>query len=398
MGSLTLNRLWTAFRTEFRLLAGNWMYLSLHVLWAALVLMFLAMTIATAQGLLETTLGRTAIGLISLVSLFLAAISSSRSNRMKFHELEDSFPTGFEVIFGRWLAGLLALVVFLVEPIAFAATQGPLTSLLAELPTYLGEAGLTFAVASAFAWALMSWSRPGRWGLPASWRAGWLGFLLGPTILADRFPFASLLNFMRQGVSFYSELWGRLLYGDQPFWFNLFYIGLLLLFLAILMISLSSRRFYRSSLVGSVLLIIALTLAGWSGMRYGSGVQAAQISNTFETLSIETNSFTVTDYQLILDLKDAQPAHFTAELTAVNQSSDPLDTLPFRLNPVLTVTDASLPVERRNELVIVHLSQPVGPGETLSFSINYQGMLRVESISDGVVEASDFYRPTRCAA
>ncbi|HQM55626.1 MAG TPA: hypothetical protein PLX29_09120 [Anaerolineaceae bacterium] len=183
------------------------------------------------------------------------------------------------------------------------------------------------------------------------------------------------------------------MYGDQPFWFNLFYIGLLLLFLAILMISLSSRRFYRSSLVGSVLLVIALTLAGWSGMRYGSGVQAAQISNTFETLSIETNSFTITDYQLILDLKDAQPAHFTAELTAVNQSSVPLDTLPFRLNPVLTVTDASLPFERRNELVIVHLSQPVGPGETLSFSINYQGMLRVESISDGVVEASDFIDP-----
>ena len=392
MGSLTLNRLWTAFRTEFRLLAGNWMYLSLHVLWAALVLMFLGHDNRSAQGLLETTLGRTAIGLISLVSLFLAAISSSRSNRMKFHELEDSFPTGFEVIFGRWLAGLLALVVFLVEPTAFAATQGPLTSLLAELPTYLGEAGLTFAIASAFAWALMSWSKPGRWAYPLL-AAGWLGFLLGPTILADRFPFASLLNFMRQGVSFYSELWGRLLYGDQPFWFNLFYIGLLLLFLALLMISLSSRRFYRPSLPGNVLLVIALTLAGWSGMRYVSGVQAARVENTLEILFNETNAFTVTDYRLTLDLKDAQQTHFTAELTAANQSSVPLDTLPFRLNPVLTVTDASLPVERRNELVIVHLSQPVGPGETLSFSINYQGMLRVESISDGVVEASDFIDP-----
>jgi uncharacterized membrane protein YhaH (DUF805 family) len=346
----------------------------------------------SAQGLLETTLGRIAIGLVSLVGLFLAGISVSRSNRTKFQDLEDTFPTGFEVTAGRWLAGLLGLTVFLAEPIVLAATQGPLTSLLAGLPTFLGEAVQTVAFASAFAWVLTSLFKPGRWTYPLL-AAGWLGFLLGPTLLADRFPSASLLNFMRQGVSFFSELWGRLLYGDQPFWFNLFYTGLLLLCLAILMLSLSLRRFHRPSLSGGVLLAMALTFTGWSGMQYVSGVQAAQTAYTSGTLSYETNSLVVTEYDLTLDLKDVQMPHFSAEIKATNHGSVPIDTLAFRLNPTLTVTDASMPFERNNDLVIVHLSQPIAPEETLSLSILYQGVLRVESISEGVVEASDFIDP-----
>ncbi len=392
MGSLIPNRLWTAFRTEFRLLTGNWMYLLLHVLWAALVSMFFGHDNRSAQALLETTLGRTTIGLVSLVGLFLAGISASRSNRMRFHDVEDSFPTGFEVTVGRWLAGLLALAVFLLEPIAFAATQGPLTSLLAELPTFLGEAVLTIAFASAFAWALMSWFKPGRWAYPLL-AAGWLGFLLGPTILADSFPFASLLNFMRQGVSFYSELWGRLLYGDQSFWFNLFYTGLLLVCLAVLMVSLARRRFHRLPVAVGMFLVTALLLVGWSGLRYNVGIQIAQASITTPNLPKETDSFVVTSYDLTLDLSDAHLPRFTAEITAANHGPVPIDALTFRLNPALTVTGASLPFESKGGRVQVRLSEPLMPGESLSLAMRYQGRLRMESISDGVVEASDFIDP-----
>ena len=393
MSKILLNRFRAAFWTELRLLIANWIYPLLHILWGGMLFwLFVGHDNRSAHGLLETSLGRMAIGLVSLVGLFLAGISASRSMRAKFHDLDESFPTGFEVTAGRWLAGLAALMVFLLEPMAVAAIQGPLPSLLAGTPTFLGEAGLTIAFTSAFAWALLSWFKPGRWAYPLM-AAGWVGFLLGPTLLADRFPVTSLLNFMRQGVSFYSELWGRLLYGDQPLWFNLFYTGLLLLCLAVLMLGLARRRFHQPSIPASVLLVIALALIGWSGLRYSAGVQAARVATTAGTPPFEPNSYIVTDYDLTLDLNDAQQPLFSAEITLANHGSVPIDTLAFHLNPTLTVTDAGLPFERIDGLVQVRLSEPLMPGESLSLAIRYQGRLRVESISDGVVEASDFIDP-----
>jgi len=395
MRSPTLNRLRVAFNTELRLLTANWIYPLLHVLWIALLyMMFAGHDNRSVQALLETALGRVAIGLLSLIGLFLAGISASRSQRMKFHELEDSFPTGFEVTAGRWLACVLALLFLLVEPITIAALQGqsPAASLLDELPVFLGEAGLTVAFTSAFGWALVTWLKPGRWAYPLL-AAGWLSFLLGPTLLADFFPSASLLNFMRQGVSFYSDLWGRLVYGDQLAWFNLFYTGLLLFCLTILASSLSLRRFRRLSLPGSALTVVALGLMVWSGMQYITGVQAAQAAPEARTLQDKPSPFTVTNYDLTPDLSDAHQPRFGADVTIVNRSSAPLDELTFRLNPALAITDASLPFERKNDLVYIHLPEPLSPGETRSLAFQYQGRLRLESISAGVVEASDFIDP-----
>lgn len=393
MRSPALNRLRVAFNTELRLLAANWIYPLLHLLWIALLyMMFVGHDNRSAQALLETTLGRISIGLVSLMGLFLAGISASRSKRMKFHDVEDSFPTGFEMTAGRWLACVLALLFFLVEPIAIAALQGPPTSLLDELPVFLGEASLTIAFTSAFAWALVTWLKPGRWTYPLL-AAGWLSFLLGPTLLADGFPSASLLNFMRQGVSFYSDLWGRLVYGEQPVWFNLFYAGLLLLCLTILALSLSLRRFRRPSLPGGALALVALGLMGWSGMHYITGVQAAQIAPEAGILPNEPSPFIVTKYDLTLDLSDARQPRFGAEVTVVNHSSAPLGELAFRLNPALAITDAGLPFERKDDLVYIRLPEPLAAGATRSLHFQYQGRLRLESVSAGVVAASDFIDP-----
>lgn len=388
MGNGLLNRLRAAFRIELRLLVGNWIYPGLHLLWAVLLVwMFFGKDDRSAQALLETTLGRTAIGLVSLAGLFLAGISESRSRRMKFHDLEESFPTGFEVTAGRWLAGMLALTVFLLQPLAIAAYQGPPTSLLAGLAAFLAETILTVAFTSAFAWALMSWLKPGRWA-HLLLAAGWLGFLLGPTLLADRYPATSLLNFMRQGVSFYSELWGRLVYGDQPFWFNLFYTGLLLLCLAVLTLSLSLRRFRRLSAPGGFLLIIALPLMAWSGLNYGAGLRANHADVSL--YDGESGAFVVTAYNLTLDLSNTQQPSFSAELTALNPGSASLDELAFRLNPALRIVASSMPSERENDLVWVRLPQPLAPQESISLTFRYLGNPRVESISAGIVEASDF--------
>lgn len=88
-----LKRFNIAFRTEWRQLVIHWAYPLLHVLWGALLTwMFVGRDPRSAQALLETTLGGTAIGMISLIGLFLAGFSASRSQRVKFKELETLSP------------------------------------------------------------------------------------------------------------------------------------------------------------------------------------------------------------------------------------------------------------------------------------------------------------------
>ena len=173
MLNLTFARFRATLWTELRLLVFNWIYPVLHLIWIILLIsMFVGRDDRSAQALLETTLGRLSIGLISLVGLFLAGISASRSERVKFFDLEESFPTDFEVIAGRWLAGTCALLLFLIEPLALAVRQGPLASLMDELPAFLSEAGLTIAFTTALAWALLS--RVKGWSLVLSCIGCWL--------------------------------------------------------------------------------------------------------------------------------------------------------------------------------------------------------------------------------
>jgi len=97
-----LHRLLASFRIELRLILFNWVYPLLHLLWGILFYqLFVGKDDRSAIALLETTVGRLAIGLISLIGLFLAGISASRSKRVRFLELEETYPTGFEIIAGR---------------------------------------------------------------------------------------------------------------------------------------------------------------------------------------------------------------------------------------------------------------------------------------------------------
>jgi len=391
--ALTTGRFGKAFWTELRQLAVHWLYLMLHVLWTALLVwMFVGRDDRSAQALLETTLGRIAIGLISLVGLFLAGISASRSRQTKFQELEDALPTGFEVLTGRWLAGLLTLALFLVEPVAVAARQGPLASLLDELPLFLGEAALTIAFTSAAGWWLAGWLKLGRWAYPLL-AAGWLAFLIGPAMLTDTYPPASLLNFMRQGVSFYSELWGRLVYGDQLLWFNLFYGGMLLLAIALLALGIQLRRFHRPFWWTLGILAAALVLASGGAGRYVAGVQVALNQVPESPFSPDSPAFTVTAYDLTLDMSNPQSPRFIAQLTLQNTAPAPLSELAFRLNLALAVSESGLPVEREGALLRVLLAEPLDSGASLVLALRYEGTLRLESVSDGVVEANDFIDP-----
>jgi hypothetical protein len=393
----TSHRFHMAFRTELHMLVVNWGYPLLHVLWAML-LFFLFVKQPdqrSSQALLETTVGRISIGLISLVGIFLTGISNSRSQQSKFIELEETFPTGFELIMGRWLAGLLSLLLFLIEPVGIAAIQGPLSSLVRSIPIFVGEAALTIAFTTASVWALIIWLKPGRW-VYSFMVAGWLGFLLSSTLLTNIYPPARLLNFMRQGTSFYTELWGRLIYGAQPYWFNLFYAGLLLSTLALQALGLHLKRYKRPFLWTGAMLIIGLILAGFGGSRYVSGVQAVQNASLplsgNPVLSAQP-TFSVDAYDLTMDLNDPAVPQFSVQLTAHNNSTQTLDVLTFTLNPVMVIRDTNLPVTQEDQLVFVHLLQPLASGDTLALTFQYEGALRMETISEGVVEASDFIDP-----
>lgn len=393
MRNAMFSRFLAAFRTELHLLTINWLYPLAHVLWGTLFFqLFIGKDDRSAQALLETTVGRLAIGLVSLVGLFVAGISASRSKRFQFQEMEETYPTGFEVIGGRWVAGFVALLLFLIEPLLIAAYQGPLTSWVEGVPVFLFEAGLTIAFVNALAWMLLLRRNVDRWGYLVL-AAVWLAFLLGPSMLASRFPPASLLNFMRQGVSFYSDVWGRLIYGTQPMWFNLFYLGLFLFCLAGMMQIVSVHRFHSSSKIAIALLAIALILAGWGGTRYMGGLQKAALQHGNELTLQASVQVRITGYQVVMDLADPRLPRFHVALEILNPLDHPLEQFSLRLNPVFSLTWSNVEVKRKGGWIDVRLSHPLAPGESGLVTLDYEGTFRLENISDGVVEATDFIDP-----
>ncbi|WP_448335927.1 hypothetical protein [Bellilinea sp.] len=391
MPNSIFHRLLASFRIELRLILFNWVYPLLHLLWGILFYqLFVGKDDRSAIALLETTVGRLAIGLISLIGLFLAGISASRSKRVRFLELEETYPTGFEIIAGRWTAGFVALLLFLTEPILIAAKQGPLTSLLEGLPVFLFEAGLTVAFVTVLAWVVLFGQTFDRWAYMIL-AAFWLSFLLGPSLLVTHFPPASLLNFMRQGVSFYSDVWGRMVYGDQPIWFNLFYVGMLLFCLGLLILAVYKRRFHHLSRPAVLLLLGGLILAGWGGTRYINTVlQAVDSQPQVDLLSSDSADFGVEDYHLVLDLADPSVPRFQVTVEVSNTGEQPLDQLIFRLNRSFSITKSNFQTERKGNLIFINLSERLLPGESQFVILSYEGALRVERVSRGVVEATDF--------
>lgn len=364
-----------AYTLELRLLMLNWIYPVMHGLLFFVLRRFSVGYDVSAQAMLETTLGRLAIGLTSLVGLFAAGLSASRARRARMAELEQTYPTGEEVLLGRWLAGVTALLTFAIEPLILAGRLGPLTSLWAGMPTFLTELTLTLAFTTAAAWALVMWLRPGRWAYPLL-AAGWMGFMLGPAIIGDRFPYMGLLNFMRQGASYYSELWRRHLYRPLPLWFNLFYGGLLLLLLAWVAWTERTRRFRRPSLTAAALGVVALAVTSFAGVRYVAAVNVAQVPpDTAATPHQSTPAPLIIgeDYNLDLDLSDPTRPRFTAVVTVRNVGDVALDVLQLSLHATLEIVEANLPFERAGATVRFALPAPLAPGATQTVRVIYTG-------------------------
>ncbi len=393
-----VRRLTKAYGVELRLLVVQWSYPLLHLLTAAL-LWYVADAwegARTALGTLETTIGRLSIGILSLVGLFTAGLSATRPERARASELEWTFPTGVEVTIGRWLADVTALLPFLAHPLIVAGRQGPRASLLTGIPPFVGEGALTLAFTAMGAWWLARRFSLGRWSYPLL-AAGWLAFLLGPTMLVDRLPYLSLLNFMRQGtISYHSELWRRLAYGDTFRWFNLFYIGLSILVLGVLSWRETGRRFHRPSVPGGVVIAAGLTLATFAGARYVSPIVAMDAGTQSSADAQPTPAAvgaTIEAYDITLDMSAGEHADFDAVMRLQNESSAAIQHLNLALHPSLQVTEASVSYAQEDGTVRLALPETLAPGERLSVQLRYVGRIWETTLEDGVPVARHFIHP-----
>jgi hypothetical protein len=393
-----LRRFLKAYTVELRLLVGHWSYPLLHILLLALLLYFGESWTGgrTALGALETMLGSLTIGLVSLVGIFAAGLGASRATRVKAAELEWTFPTGGEVLLGRWLAGVTALLGFLVEPVFIASQQGPTASLLAGLPTFLGEAALTLAFTTAGAWWLARRLPLGRWSYPLL-AAGWLGFLAGPTMLVNRFSFLSLFNFMRVGtMSYHSELWRRVAYGKSFLWFNLFYAGLLLLFLGLLLWQERVRRFRRPSLPGGALVLGSLALALFAGSNYIAPIRQSQATTPVTAPPAPVSAVAgmqVEGYDLTLDLSEGDRVAVEATLTVRNTGEAPVRRFDLELDPGLEVIAADVTFTQEVGTLWLDLPGALDPGERRTIALRYGGPIWDVYLDDGIPVAEVFVHP-----
>lgn len=385
MASL-LRRFGTAYRIELRLLCLHWTYPLLHLLWAGLLyLLTRNMELGTAHTALEHELRLFAFSLIPLVGMFVAGASASRSDRIRFAALEATLPTGAEILFGRWLATVTALAGALLTPLAFAAAQGPSGSLWAGAPAFLLEGLLTLGFMAAIGWLVVAILGGRRWVYPLL--AGiWLVMLLLTQLLRDMKidpASATLLQVMRRDLGDFYELWGRLLQGELPYWFNLFYVAATLSLLALLALTGHRRGNGRASLVAGALALGAASGAAMAAISYASvlddwGALADADSAYYASLLQHaqhpaTTPEAVERYHVTADLSD--PAHpvFDVTMTVRNRGETPLESFYLTLNRQLDVMDSSLPLERDQAWLKLTPLTPVAPGESVEVDLRYGG-------------------------
>ena len=382
-----LARLGTAYRLELRLLVRHWSFFILHGLWALLMITTFggAASMGTAKVLLGTVLRFIALSLLSLVALFVAGISASRHRQTHFDMLEDAFPSGLEVPLGRWLACLTAMASFLIEALLLALVVGPAASFLESAPLFLAESVLLLAFFTAGTWWLTSLLGLRRWGYPLL-AVIWIGFLVTPGLLNNLgIPGSSLLNVTGNGQPSwtYSELFGRLILGELPNWSDLFYGGLLFLFVAAFAWRAHLQRFQRHSALAGASLAVALlaTLIGGGGYVATAAATTAQIdrlrafydNGSPGTIMPADLPEAVTAYNLALDLGDPGLPRFSAAMEIVNRGEIPITSLTMTLAASLEITESSLPLERDGNRLTLALPEPLGPGETVPLRLTYQG-------------------------
>lgn len=418
-----LTRLLAAFRLELRLIVRHWSFWLLTVLFGAYMGSFGSMPFVTSREMLLGGYARNATGIISLIALFLTAYGAGRARRNRFDSLEAAFPTGSEVVLGRWLAVSTASVVFLIVALLPPLAFGTFGSWLKAAPIFALETLLTILFTTALIWLVEATWGIRRWMFPIL-AALWMGSAMLPVFLTTReglvIPGVNLTNFPRFGYGAYAELWGRLIQGDFPLLFNLFYVGLIVLVVGFIALRVARRRFphrvtpaalFTPVIVGAVIAVGAAGLYTLRVARANAEVMARfegfEITNTGAVLpssammqgltdwsTPDRLPYTVTAYDLDVDVLDAQltaAMHITHRGTVMILNPDgiiteqtfpaPLDSLDFTLNPQFEVTAVtlangeSLTFARDERTLRVTPPVPLQPGESLAFTVSYSGAL-----------------------
>lgn len=373
-----------AWRMELRLVCWTWWYPALLLAWSALVAyVFRDYLLISPEAALNQNLRGFSIGLASLAALMLGAAGAGRGQRTRFAALDESYPTGTELTLGRWLAGVTALLPTQAAAVAIAGRAGPAASLWRVLPTFLMEATITFAFATAVGWLLITVVGPRRWVYPLL-AGGWLGCLGLPFFFNQRNldnPAMRLLDFMRSDSGIYEELWGRLLEGALPERFNLFYAGLAALFVALVVARTCARRRRRAPLVPAAFALAALVLAGWSatgyvGQLYAWEAQAVDLATVSRPGSDDLKAAPVEAidaWEIAVDLTDPASPSFDARFTLRNAGSEPITTAAVTLHRDVEISLSTLPYERDGDVLRLALPEPLGPGETRDLRLVYGG-------------------------
>ena len=399
------------YKLEVRLTVWQPTYALLFVLWSG----FIIATYANDDLFSMYSMFFFVIGMISLIGLFSTGIIASRVGSSRFDLLEVALPTGGEVVFARWLAAITALSGLLIVPIVIAIFL-PSTRFEPGFAVYMVFLILlSLAFVSGVIWIIQNTVRIRRWMIPlfaGFWLLG--GFI--PTHLKVNdlpMPGANLASFMTMNAPL-DSLWGMLTKGQLLFWFVLFYIGILGLFAGVMLWRTIRQRFYRLSLPSVALTIGSLGVMLFSGFNYTTRATAlnqlvlddrvrSQAISGQEVAPTEV-PYTVTSYDLTFTPPTDwdQPAHITVEMSVFNSGDSPLTDLTFSLNNQFTidainaprVSNTSVEYERDADLLIIHLADPLPPGETVPISLSYAGKIWVvqEELGDPP-EATDFTTP-----
>jgi hypothetical protein len=378
-----------AFRMELRLTSRSWGYALTLVLFSlAMVTLFSSpdtVRYETAQSLLMLGVGRNATGLISLILLFMTAVSVIRSERTRFAELEMVFPTGTEIFFGRMLALVVAGMPFLLAPLGIAFAAGPFEAFLRGGTAYAGESLLTIAVSVALVCLLHMTVGIRRWMIPLLGLV-WLGAAVGTVILNNNgliVPGVSLFNFPRLGYGSYTDTWERSLQGDLPLLLNGFFVGVILLIAGAIGASISRLRLFKSSLPMMLIALAGLLLTLSSGSIYTLSVAQGNTEwrmqvdtrNTLsDMLSPAAAPYTITQYNITLELR--QPSRFMVEMDVQNRSEQPLSRIDLTLNAQLEIEESSVPYERSGDFLTLALDRPLLPQATVAVRLVYGGTPR----------------------
>jgi hypothetical protein len=378
MVSTTLRRFIAAYRLELRL-TFHWSYLLFLLVWSGFIIAtYTQDDYRGIRGLFNIVLG---FG--SLIAMFLIGIQTSRPARSRIDHIEIALPTGVELLFARWLAGITALGALVIAPLMVVVTAP-----VGRLPEwYVAHQLLLLALLFGFISAALMTTHQlfgvRRWMYPL-FAVAWVGAGVIPNVLSQDglpLPGINLINFVTMNQSVNPLVWGQITQGQLPDLTVLFYACMVLLLVGLSVWRTLRTRFHRRSSGVTAAMIAALGIVLFAATSYTVQVYAAnqqiiaedrrRTENIDEIILPAAMPFRIDAYDVSFSSGD--PAQFTAQMEVVNRSDAPLTELVFSLYHEFQIVDTSLPFTRDLDTLVLTLPSPLAADGAISLTVTYAG-------------------------